>query len=57
MDISGGIGALKGKACEALQLAWEKGSAVDAPFLFIATVEAVHCDENGNIKWRDIPLL
>lgn len=30
--------------------------------LFIATVEAVHCeekylDENGNIKWGDIPLL
>ena len=30
--------------------------------LFIATVEAVHCeekylDENGDIKWGDIPLL
>lgn len=73
-----------GDKFEALQLAWEKGTEVDAPLLtgcpvniecrvvdavqpgthdlFIATVEAVHCDEeyldeDGNIKWGDIPLL
>lgn len=73
-----------GDKFETLQLAWEKGSVVDAPMLtdcpvniecrvatsirpgthdlFIATVEAVHCDEkyldeNGKIKWGEIPLL
>lgn len=74
----------EGDKFETLQLAWEKGSVVDAPMLtdcpvniecrvatsirpgthdlFIATVEAVHCDEkyldeNGKIKWGEIPFL
>lgn len=73
-----------GDKFEALSLAWEDGTRVNAPMLtdcpinieckvvtsvqpgthdlFIASIEAVHCDEkyldeNGNINWGKIPLL